>query len=180
MRSKISPGGAVTEIIDASGDGGGNVLASSWGLAVDGNDNVYVAGLDTDNVFEITPGGSRRSSMRRAVVGMCSMAHVVSQSTRLAAGCSSLARQATTHSGFSDGGSPVRQLPLRKWDVPNRHCQLNRVGVTFRLVRFPWELGADLQARVLAVSKAASDEMREHDDEHDLALVEVKARSRVP
>jgi hypothetical protein len=54
---KITPEGAVTEIIDASGDGQGATLGgvSTVALAPDGR--VYVAGGSSDNVFEVTPGG---------------------------------------------------------------------------------------------------------------------------
>ncbi|MCH7772427.1 MAG: SBBP repeat-containing protein, partial [Bacteroidetes bacterium] len=48
----------ITEIIDATGDGGGgNAFLSPQGIAVDGSGNVYVAGVSTDNAFKITPGG---------------------------------------------------------------------------------------------------------------------------
>jgi hypothetical protein len=46
----------ITEIIDAGGDQAGNGLQTPFYLAVDSNDNVYVTGIATDNVFRITPG----------------------------------------------------------------------------------------------------------------------------
>ena len=46
----------ITEIIDASGDGT-RPLNFARGIAVDANDNVYVAGSASHNVFWITPGG---------------------------------------------------------------------------------------------------------------------------
>ena len=45
----------ITEIIDGTGDGAGNTLSGPYGIAVDGNGNVYVTGYD--NAFRITPGG---------------------------------------------------------------------------------------------------------------------------
>ncbi len=47
----------ITEIIDGTGDGGGNVLDGSWGVAVDDSGNVYVSGKKSNNAFKITPGG---------------------------------------------------------------------------------------------------------------------------
>lgn len=54
-----TPAGAATvsEIIDSTGDGSGNVLAKPFGIAVDEVGNVYVAGNSSDNLFKITPGG---------------------------------------------------------------------------------------------------------------------------
>jgi hypothetical protein len=43
----------ITEIIDSTGDGAGNTLDFSCGIAVDGNGNVYVAGAWSDNAFKI-------------------------------------------------------------------------------------------------------------------------------
>ncbi len=50
---KITPGGAIPKIIDATGDGT-NALSGLHDIAVDSSRNVYVAG---GNVFKITPGG---------------------------------------------------------------------------------------------------------------------------
>ena len=47
-----------TQIIDASGDGSGNVLDNANFVATDASDNVYVSGYTSDNAFRITPGGT--------------------------------------------------------------------------------------------------------------------------
>jgi hypothetical protein len=61
MAVALAPGAAhaqtITQIIDSTGDGAGNPLSRSYGIAVDGSGNVYVAGEDSDNAFKITPGG---------------------------------------------------------------------------------------------------------------------------
>jgi len=54
---KITSGGVITEIIDGTGDGGGNTLTNPNSIAVDGSGNVYVTGSISDNAFKITPGG---------------------------------------------------------------------------------------------------------------------------
>ncbi len=54
---KITPGGVITEIIDFSGDGAGNLI-TPWGIATDASGNVFVAGQNSSNVFKITPGGA--------------------------------------------------------------------------------------------------------------------------
>ena len=47
----------ISTIIDVTGDGAGNVLDAPGTLTVDSNDNVYVAGFSSNNVFRIaTPG----------------------------------------------------------------------------------------------------------------------------
>ena len=43
--------GSVTEIIDSSGDGAGNLLDRPSGIAVDGSGSVYVTGNLSDNAF---------------------------------------------------------------------------------------------------------------------------------
>ena len=49
---------AITQIIDATGDGGGNLLDGTRGVAVDASGNVYVTGLYSDNAFQISPSGT--------------------------------------------------------------------------------------------------------------------------
>jgi predicted nucleic-acid-binding Zn-ribbon protein len=52
----------ITEIIDATGDGSGNTLAGSYGVAVDSSDNVFVTGSNSSNAFKIaTPGACSTS-----------------------------------------------------------------------------------------------------------------------
>ena len=47
----------ITEIIDSTGDGGGNTLDAPHGVAVDASGNVYVTGSNSSNAFRIeTPG----------------------------------------------------------------------------------------------------------------------------
>ena len=61
MLCALSTGAAaqtITEIIDATGDGGGNTLSFPYGLVVDSSGNVFVAGAGSDNGFQITPGGT--------------------------------------------------------------------------------------------------------------------------
>lgn len=48
---------AITAIIDAAGDGDGNLLDDPTDIAVDHNGNVYVPGHQSDNAFRITPAG---------------------------------------------------------------------------------------------------------------------------
>ena len=52
------PAQTIIQIIDASGDGSGNILRLPRGIAVDTMGNVYVAGQNSSNVFKITPSGS--------------------------------------------------------------------------------------------------------------------------
>ena len=47
----------ITEIIDGTGDGSGNLLIRPFGIAVDGSGNVFVAGSLSDNAFKIAPDG---------------------------------------------------------------------------------------------------------------------------
>ncbi|MEZ5215137.1 MAG: SBBP repeat-containing protein [Ilumatobacteraceae bacterium] len=53
----MTAAGAITEIIDVSGDGAGNQLGGPHGVAVDAAGNVYVAGYSSDNVFRVSPAG---------------------------------------------------------------------------------------------------------------------------
>jgi hypothetical protein len=55
---KITPGGTITEIIDATGAGLGAPLTGPSRLATDSAGNVYVIGEDSDNAFKIEPDGS--------------------------------------------------------------------------------------------------------------------------
>jgi len=48
----------ITEIIDSTGDGEGNILDGTLGVSVDGSGNVYVSGRRSDNVFKIEPNGT--------------------------------------------------------------------------------------------------------------------------
>ena len=50
---KIEPSGAITEIIDSTGDGAGNTLSQPEVAAVSGSGDVYLAGGGSDNAFEI-------------------------------------------------------------------------------------------------------------------------------
>ena len=50
---KVTPGGAVTRFIDATGDGVGNPLSLPAGIAVDESGAVYLGGRNSDNVFKI-------------------------------------------------------------------------------------------------------------------------------
>ncbi len=58
----LLPGSAysktITEIIDFTGDGGGNMLNTPFGVAVDGSGNVYVTGFFSHNAFRIDPNGT--------------------------------------------------------------------------------------------------------------------------
>ena len=47
----------VQEIVDSTGDGGGNTLSNPPGIAADANGNVFVTGLVSDNAFKIAPDG---------------------------------------------------------------------------------------------------------------------------
>ena len=49
----ISPGGTITEIIDETGDGEGNLLDTLRAIATDGAGHVYVCGGYTNNAFRI-------------------------------------------------------------------------------------------------------------------------------
>jgi len=59
---KITPSGTITEIINATGDRGGNTLSSAHAVATDSSGNVFVSGKDSRNVFKIdTPGTCKTS-----------------------------------------------------------------------------------------------------------------------
>ena len=51
------PAKTITEIIDSTGDGAGNPLDQPEAIAVDDSGNVYVAGLSSNNAFQIEPNG---------------------------------------------------------------------------------------------------------------------------
>jgi hypothetical protein len=55
---RITPAGAITQIIDGGGDGLGHVLVNVKSLAVDSAGNVFVEGTLSDNAFMITPAGA--------------------------------------------------------------------------------------------------------------------------
>jgi DNA-binding beta-propeller fold protein YncE len=46
---------SITQIIDSTGDGAGHALDRPAGIVVDGSGNIYIAAVDTDNVFQIDP-----------------------------------------------------------------------------------------------------------------------------
>ena len=48
----------ISEIIDSTGDGAGQVLTMARSTAVDSAGNVYVTGFTSDNVFRIAPDGA--------------------------------------------------------------------------------------------------------------------------
>jgi len=52
---QIAPGGEISEIIDATGDGLGNALNNPFGLAATPGGNVYITGFFSSNAFEISP-----------------------------------------------------------------------------------------------------------------------------
>ncbi len=54
---KVTPGGVITQIIDATGDGLGNALNHSFDFALDGPDTLYLSGYHSANVFRITDPG---------------------------------------------------------------------------------------------------------------------------
>jgi sugar lactone lactonase YvrE len=66
---RITPGGAIQQLIDMTGDGAGDFLNQPSALAVDAAGNVFVAGLVSDNVFRITPGGFIQQIIKGTVAG---------------------------------------------------------------------------------------------------------------
>ena len=70
---------SITHIIDATGDGSGNVLTDTRALAVRPDGIVYVAGFFSDNVFRVGPAGpspgtrceSDRTTRSRRLVRPC-------------------------------------------------------------------------------------------------------------
>jgi hypothetical protein len=57
LEAPVAPtGGAITQIIDDTGDGAGNNLGFPDAIVVDSSGNVYVVGEFFNNAFKITPG----------------------------------------------------------------------------------------------------------------------------
>ena len=50
---RITPGGTISQVLDFTGDGLGNILWRPRGIAADATGNVYVVGRESRNVFEI-------------------------------------------------------------------------------------------------------------------------------
>ena len=59
---KITPGGVITEIINAAGGGSGSPLDGASHIATDSSGNVYVTGSISDNAFKIIPTGGCSTS----------------------------------------------------------------------------------------------------------------------
>ena len=55
---RVTPAGAITELIDLAGDGLGHHLEYCRGIALGGAGDVFVAGQGSDNAFRIAPGGA--------------------------------------------------------------------------------------------------------------------------
>jgi len=55
---KITPGGVIIKILDATGDGSGNAFGAGHAIDVDGAGNVYIPGFFTNNAFKIAPNGT--------------------------------------------------------------------------------------------------------------------------
>ena len=49
---RIEPSGTITQIMDISGDGAGNLLDSPTGLKATADGKVYVTAYESDNAFE--------------------------------------------------------------------------------------------------------------------------------
>lgn len=65
----ITPAGVISEIIDETGDGLGNLLHLGLAVAVDPAGTTYVAGFTSRNVFAITPAGVASELIDRAGTG---------------------------------------------------------------------------------------------------------------
>ena len=55
---KITPGGTITQILDATGDGAGNALDFPHRAMADADGNAYIVGWQSRNVFKIEPSGT--------------------------------------------------------------------------------------------------------------------------
>ncbi len=56
---KRAANGTTSTVIDATGDGQGHLLDTPVGIAFDSVGNLYVAGVQSNNVFKVTPGGTK-------------------------------------------------------------------------------------------------------------------------
>lgn len=56
---RVDPTGSIEIILDATGDGAGNTLDLPSNVEIDSSDNVYVGATGSDNVFRITPEGTK-------------------------------------------------------------------------------------------------------------------------
>lgn len=54
---KVEPTGAITQVLDPSGDGNGNTYEYVLDLEVDLEGNLYAVALNTSNIFRVTPAG---------------------------------------------------------------------------------------------------------------------------
>ena len=52
---RITPEGDLTQILDAQGDGSGQLLQSARGVAVDSEGHVFVSGFGSNNVLKVVP-----------------------------------------------------------------------------------------------------------------------------
>ncbi len=65
----VDPSGAASTILDANGDGLGNLFEEPGDIAVDPFGSVYVSGLGTDNVFRCDPDGTITQLLDAAGLG---------------------------------------------------------------------------------------------------------------